>query len=177
MSILVFRTRPDSEEAVSVAGAGYLGAGGKGAVSVADSALTMSELQERDEHGALVLGEDGNPKPLEGAALKTAAEAFAEDRGLVVAEMEEEQFAQRGEELGQPADRPPARDVALEAGARDRGMMASEAAKTRVTLAAEAAAGLASPAPEVPAEEPVAAEESPASGGARGRSRGGGEDA
>jgi hypothetical protein len=153
MSTLVFRTRSDSDENVAIAGAGFLGAGGKGAVSIEEAARNMSELQERDEYGALVLDEDGNPKPLEGAKLRKAAEAFAEDRGLVVAEMSDEKFARKGEELGQPVGRPDAREVSLAAGARDRGQIENELAKTRVALAAEADRGLASPAPEAP-EEP-----------------------
>lgn len=107
-----FRTAPGSDTTVELANVGYLGAGGKGAVPLAAAAQLMPELQARNDDGSLALDDNGNPRPLGGAALSNAAEKFAAARGLVVADITDEELAAVPAELGLPPDRPPANEVA-----------------------------------------------------------------
>lgn len=95
----VLRTKKD-DPAVTLAGAGLLPANGVGGVLLTRAALDLHELQD----------DDGNP--LEGAALKKAAQAFADERGYEVAEISDAKVAKLGELAGGTPDRPPAIEVA-----------------------------------------------------------------
>jgi hypothetical protein len=108
----VFKTAAGSLEAVEIAGVGAMHPDGKGGVSVEKAALTMSELQEKDDNGVLKVTDDGDPIPLTGTALTNAAKKLAEERGWQVVQMKEENIATLPQEVGYTADRPPASEVA-----------------------------------------------------------------
>jgi hypothetical protein len=95
----VLRTQKD-QAAVTIADVGLLPANGVGGITLERAALSLRELQ----------GDDGNP--LEGAALKSAAKAFADERGLDVGDISDAKVAKLAELAGAPADRPPLVEVA-----------------------------------------------------------------
>jgi hypothetical protein len=115
MSQAVFKTEEDALYPVHIVGAGSLGPEGKGGVPIEKAALGMTELQEKDEEGRVVLDDEGQPKPLSGNKLREAARELAEARGWRIVNMAEEKVAELPHEWGVPADRPPAAEVAAEA--------------------------------------------------------------
>lgn len=110
---LVFRTREDDPADTTIVGAPGLAAGyGRGGIVVERVAETAHELQS--EAG----------KPLTGAALRKAAEQFAEARGLTVDEVDAERAETlTQDELGFPPDRPPAHAVSAAEGRRIYGSL------------------------------------------------------
>ncbi len=100
---LIFRTEKDAS-AVEIAGAGVAGPDGKGGVHVEAAAEVMPELQ--DEGG----------RPLSGAKLKSAAEDFAEARGLKVVSGSDAVVAGLAQEVGGPPETQDAREASIEAG-------------------------------------------------------------
>jgi hypothetical protein len=95
----VLRTKKDQAQ-VTIAGVGRLPANGVGGVLLTDAAEALSELQDSDG------------KPLEGSALKKAAEAFAEARGYEVAQVSDAKVDKLPELAGATPDRPPLVEVA-----------------------------------------------------------------
>lgn len=95
----VLRTQKD-QPAVSLAGVGLIPANGVGGVLLDRAAGELRELQDADG------------QPLEGAALKKAAKAFVDDRGLTVGEISDDKVAKLPELAGGFPDRPPAVEVA-----------------------------------------------------------------
>jgi hypothetical protein len=110
----VFKTKKDATHDVELLGVGLLGAGGKGGAEIEAASQTMSELQEQDEQGRLVLDDDGNPTPLTGAKLTSAAKKFAEERDLEVVSVADDKVAELPQEMGVKPDRPPAAEIAAE---------------------------------------------------------------
>ena len=98
--MLVFRTKDDHPHDVQIVGAGVAGAFGKGGVPVEKAALTMPELQEKDEFGWPKLDDQGQPVPLSGAKLDAAAKDWAESRGLVATKASEEKIRGLAAERG-----------------------------------------------------------------------------
>jgi hypothetical protein len=117
---LVLKTKKGSPDSVEILGVGVLGPDAKGGVPIEVAAERMTEFQEKNAYGAVVVDEEGEPRPLKGAALQKAAREFAELRGLEVVNVAEEKIAELPTELGSPPDRPDAREVSLAAGERDR---------------------------------------------------------
>lgn len=86
---LVFKTHEDSPDRVDIVGAGSLFPFGKGGVPVADAAQVVSELQEKNPDGSLKYDDDGEPIPLTGAKLTSAAKSFADERGFTTVNVAE----------------------------------------------------------------------------------------
>lgn len=97
----VLRTKKD-DPASTLAGVGLLPANGVGGVLLTRAAQDLVELQ------------DGDGQPLDGAALKKAALAFAEERGFDVADVSAAKVEKLPELAGGTPDRPPLVDVAEE---------------------------------------------------------------
>jgi hypothetical protein len=95
----VLRTQKD-QAAVTIADVGLLPANGVGGITLERAALSLRELQNDDS------------QPLEGAALKSAAKKFADERGLDVADISDAKVEKLAELAGAPADRPSLVDVA-----------------------------------------------------------------
>ncbi len=136
MATQVFKTNEDAIHSVEILGVGLLGAGGKGGVPVEQAATFMSELQEKDKDGVVVLDEDGNPKPLTGQKLKDAAKEFADARGLRVVSLSDEKVEGLAQEMGGFPDRPPAHVVAAEAYQKIYGGVAAAEESVDVTVPA-----------------------------------------
>jgi len=90
------------DPAREIAGVCRLAADGKGGALVEVAAENLRELQ----------ADDGTP--LTGAALKSAARQFADDRGLAVASISEAKVDKLPELAGAAKDRPPAAEVAAD---------------------------------------------------------------
>lgn len=116
MTTLVFKTTDDAAHPVEILGVGSLGPNGKGGVSVEQAALWMSELQEKDEVGRVVLDEHNMAKPLTGKKLADAAKELADARGWKTASIADEKVATLPLEWGGAPDRPPAHEVAAASG-------------------------------------------------------------
>lgn len=95
----VFTTKPDAAR-TEIAGLPVLPADGKGGVLVERAAETRAELQQ----------EDGTP--LTGAALKNAAESFADLVGIKVGTISEAKAEKLPQIAGAAPDRPAAVEVA-----------------------------------------------------------------
>jgi hypothetical protein len=95
----VFRTQKD-QAAVTIADVGVVPANGVGGITLERAAESLRELQN----------DDG--QPLDGAALNSAAKAFAKERGLDVADISDAKVEKLAELAGAPADRPPLVEVA-----------------------------------------------------------------
>lgn len=122
---LVFKTKKDAPEPVDLVGVGLLGAEGRGGRPIKEAAEAgMAELQETNEDGSLRMvpadpDQEDSPEvtvPLEGAALKAAAEDVAERLGIEVVNVKDVNALPA--ELGIAEDRPPAQQVAEEEAAR-----------------------------------------------------------
>lgn len=146
MSPQVFRTRDDSAQDVEIAGVGRLAAFGKGGISVKRAA----ESRRMEEF----LDKDG--EPLSGKTLASAAEEFAEARGLVIdnpKNVDEEQLAV---EAGAFPTGPTIEDVSRAYGERERAQLgAEELALNPDAEPPEVSAAEASPnQPETPTHKP-----------------------
>jgi hypothetical protein len=115
-SVSVFKTKTTTEQPVNIMGVGQLGAKGKGGVPVEEAAKVMSELQEKDERGAVVRDDDGNPTPLTGKALETAAKDYAERQNLRVVSVKEEDVPDLKVEGGALPEPEPLADVSRRLG-------------------------------------------------------------
>jgi hypothetical protein len=109
---MVFKSADDASDHTELVGVGTLFPGARGGIPVERAAEVMSELQEKNADGSLRLDENGNPIPLSGSKLTAAAKAFAELRGIQVANLNEDKIAALPAEVGQPPDRPPAAEAA-----------------------------------------------------------------
>lgn len=94
----VFQTKKGGR-AIGIEGVGGLAANGGSSLSVEDAAKTMSELQEKDDVGRVILDKDGQPKPLTGAELTKAAKEWAESQDLEVATVKADEIWNPGEDL------------------------------------------------------------------------------
>lgn len=110
---LVFKTKK-GDPPIEIMGAGVVGGDALGGVLVEDAALVMRELQETDDLGYAKPDKHGRIVPLKGAALRKAAEEFAESRGLEVEDVSDKKLQQLREEAGVPAPRPPLVEIAKE---------------------------------------------------------------
>lgn len=139
--VQVFKTPKDFDEAVELVGAGVAGPNGAGGIVVERAALSMSELQEQTDEGALKL-KDGYPVPLKGKALDAAAKDFVEDRDdLEVVSVPEKEVATLNLEWGDAPERPPAVQVAQE----EHDRVFGEQPKTEAEDTASSAASASGP--------------------------------
>lgn len=104
---LVFKTYPDGAERIDIVGAGSLFPQGKSGVPVADAALVLPELQERNDDGSVKLDEDGQPIALTGSKLTAAAKAFADARGFTTVNVADADIPDLPLEAGVIPDRMP----------------------------------------------------------------------
>lgn len=113
---LVFKTAPDHASDVTLVGIGVLPAHGRGGIPVATAAeLGMSELQQKDQHGVLVLDDGGQPQRLEGAKLAAAARDFCERHPYVqLATVKEAEVEKVVADTGRPQDEYPSAQAAAE---------------------------------------------------------------
>jgi len=113
--VKVMRTPSDHDLSVELVGAGVAGPNGKGGILLSRAAENVTSFQKQDKNGALVLDDEGNPIPLEGKALDTAAKDFVEGRDdLVLSSVSEEKSLTLNEEWGGAPERPPAQQIAEE---------------------------------------------------------------
>lgn len=98
-SVPILATNPDQPR-TEIEGLPALPGDGKGGITLAQAAETRPELQ------------DGDGNPLTGAALKKAAESFADAVGVQVTTVSESKAEKLPQINGAAADRPPAADVA-----------------------------------------------------------------
>jgi hypothetical protein len=98
----VLRTPKDYPLPVSIAGVGRLPANGVGGILLTVAAEDLRELQ------------DGDGKPLEGKALKDAAQALADARGWELGSISDAKVEKLNELNGAPPERKPLVEVAQE---------------------------------------------------------------
>lgn len=161
---LVFKTKVGSE-AVELAGVGLLGPNGVGGKLVSVAAAQMSELM--DESQASV--EHPRGVPLEGEELQKAAEAFAQERGLEVVDVPDDELAALNVGIGSAGATRPAVEIAEEEARRENGELAAEAKAAEEADSSDQAsdwqAGAPAQSPAAPAaSDPAQAPAAPASG-------------
>jgi hypothetical protein len=118
---LVWKTRKDDPYPHEIVGVGTAGPNGKGGIPVEAGVGVMGELVKRTKEGRAVRDDQGELEYMTGAELAKAARTFADERGLEVVNVSEEQIAEFPQEVGSPPDPPmTARERSLAAGARDR---------------------------------------------------------
>lgn len=180
---LVLKTKPGSTDRVEIAGVGLLGADAVGGKLVSDAANQLQELMDT----ALPTVEHPRGTPLEGEALKAAAEKFAADRDLEVVDVPDAELGDLNVGIGSLGEFTPAIEVAEGEARRiygdnappedgqDSGTWATEPAITDagVPISAPASPPVsppASPASSTPASSPAASPPASSAAGASGSS-------
>jgi hypothetical protein len=187
---LVFKTKPGSTDRVEIAGVGLLGADGQGGKLVSLAANQLQELMDTE----LPTVDHPRGTPLEGDALKAAAEKFAEDRDLEVVDVPDDELGDLNTAIGSLGEFTPAIDVAEGEARRiygdsappedgqDSGAWATEPAVTGEGAPVSAPATPpvsppASPASSTPASSPAASPPASSAAGASSASSSGASSA